>query len=240
MPSSSDTTGARSRPRISTGRANSERIPLGVGQRQGLGDELPEDGRDDGHGERHDDACDDAARRRCAEDAAPASPPAPGRCSGPANAAARKPTKVMTSWSTARKRPGWLMSRSTRRARLSPSSMSCWSRLRRTVTSAISAATNTPLSEDEHPDDEQLDERRPSAVPGVAVVRRLPAGSRMRGRHAHAPWCAAGTSWVTTEPAPVTRALADGHRRPQDGVRADERAVADDRPVLARGRRSWR
>ncbi len=36
----------------------------------------------------------------------------------PAKAAARKPMKVMTSWSTARNRPGWLMSRSTRCAPL--------------------------------------------------------------------------------------------------------------------------
>ena len=100
----------------------------------------------DGEGD-HDDGY---AAGRATHEPAPASLlQRLGDALAPAKAAARKPMKVMTSCSTARNRPGWLMSRSTRRAPLSPSSMSCWSRLRRTVTRAISAATNTPLSSDE-------------------------------------------------------------------------------------------
>src|SRR3972149_5996127 len=62
-----------------------------------------------------------------------------------AKAEAKKPTKVIPSWMTARKRPGWAISRRTRRADRLPSSTSCSMRVRRTVTRAISAAPKTPL-----------------------------------------------------------------------------------------------
>ena len=76
--------------------------------------------------------------------------------------------------------------------------MSCWSRLRRTVTSEISAATNTPLS------------RMSAAMMSSSrkEFHQVPddgSGRRSRGR-AGTPTTVVpgGTSWVTTEPAPVT------------------------------------
>ncbi len=110
--------------------------------------------------------------------------------------------KVMASWSTARKRPGLLMSRSTRWAPLSPSSMSCWSRLRRTVTSEISAATKTPLSRMRNAMMSSSPMAPISAVSGVGC--RPAAGWYGTRRDAHHRRVRAGTSWVTTDPAPVT------------------------------------
>jgi hypothetical protein len=57
-----------------------------------------------------------------------------------AKAEARKPRKLIPIWMTARNRPGLALRRWTRAAARSPSSTSCWRRLRRIVTSAISDA----------------------------------------------------------------------------------------------------
>ena len=158
-----------------------ERIALGVGQRQRLGHQLAEDGRDEGHRQR-----DQQQAMR------PAWPAAPGRLRArsasasamlaPAKAAARKPTKVMPSCRTARNRPGWETRRSTRRALCWPSSMSCWRRLLRTVTRAISAATKRPLSTMSTRDDERARRGRPSAGPGLVAGLHVCCGSR---GHAH-------------------------------------------------------
>ena len=63
-----------------------------------------------------------------------------------ANADARKPRKLMPIWMTARNRPGLPLRCWTRTAAPLPSSISCWIRLRRRVTRAISVAEKIPLS----------------------------------------------------------------------------------------------
>ncbi len=63
-----------------------------------------------------------------------------------AKADARKPRKLIPIWMTARNRPGSSLSRWTRIAARWPSSMSCWIRLRRIVTRAISVAAKIPFS----------------------------------------------------------------------------------------------
>ena len=70
-----------------------------------------------------------------------------------------------------------------------------------------------------------------------ATVWRAARGSRAGTPTASLP---AGTSRVTTAPAPVLRPLADLDRGDEHRVDADERAVADRRRVLAACRRSWR
>ena len=63
-----------------------------------------------------------------------------------AYADAKNPITVSPSWETARNRPGSACRRRTRLAAVWPSSASCSTRLRRSETSAISAATKNPSS----------------------------------------------------------------------------------------------
>ncbi len=117
-----------------------------------------------------------------------------------AKAEARKPRKLMPIWMTARKRPGLALRRWTRTAFLLPSSTSCWRRLRRIVTRAISVAEKMPLSE--HEDDDQAEFQDGAAHEGASSPAGLDRISRIRAGTPTAS-LPAGTSRVTTEPAPV-------------------------------------
>ena len=129
-----------------------------------------------------------------------------------------------------------------------PSSTSWSTRLRRSETSAISAATKTALSSDEQDDDPDLEERvahqaggssrdgagRRAPGPAAAAAGRARSGriSRIRAGTPTASF-PAGTSFVTTAPAPVFDVVAQGDGRPQHRVHAQEDALPDRRPVLA-------
>ena len=121
-----------------------------------------------------------------------------------------------------------LTSRLTRRAPRLPSSTSCSIRVRRTRTSEYSAATNRPLSRMSRA------MMRISTAIGYSVssVARLRSALADARRHADGQLARRHVLGDHRAGAGVG-ALADRQRRAQDGVRADERAVADDRLVLA-------
>ena len=216
---------------------------LGVGEGERLRDELAEDDREqrqeDGD---HDEG--DARRRRSAAGAERrrAVLASPSTRLTAANAEARKPMKVMPSWMTARNRPGSPCRRRTRLAPRLPSSTSCSSRLRRTVTRAISAADEDAVEEDEHDDDAELDGRRALIPAARRLAAGLGRGSRIRAGTPTAS-LPGGTSLVTTAPAPVLAPSPTVDRRDEHRVDAEERAVADRRvllagPVVVRGDRA--
>ena len=154
---------------------------------------------------------------------------------------------VSPIWVTARNRPGCCMSRRTRRAEPLPSSTSCSTRVRRIVTSAISAATKTPSSSVR-----RTMTRIWRTVPSAARRRlggagRPPSGFRPAvaasavafvdpsvAPERRRPAPPGGTSCVTTAPAPVFAPVAHRHRRDEHRVDAEERALADRRGELAR------
>ena len=125
--------------------ARRERDPLRVGQADLLGHELAEDDREDREQARDDHEGDRPGAPRKRPDVA-SQVAMPSTRLTAANAEARKPRKLIPIWMTARNRPGCSLSRRTRAAPPWPSSTSCWRRLRRSVTSAISVAEKTPLS----------------------------------------------------------------------------------------------
>ena len=108
------------------------------------------------------------------------------------------------------------------------------SRLRRTETSAISAATKNPSSSVRRtmtrssPIGTFTPMARPLRVPAVSAAARGSGPARRRRA------CPAGTSFVTTAPAPVFAPSPISTRRDEHRVDAEERPVADRRPVLAR------
>ena len=164
-------------------------------------------------------------------DAGPDSMPSPTRRSAsatarltPAKAEARNPMNVIASWMTARKRPGSDVRRRTRSAPRRPSSTSWSTRLRRSETSAISAATNTALSRTSRtmiPISSRVLPIRRGPLPRGSGGRRLglrvwlrvccvassPDAGIGRGSRIRAGMPTAslpgGTSRVTTAPAPV-------------------------------------
>ena len=102
----------------------------------------------------------------------------------PAKADARKPMNVIASWMTARNRPGSLVRRRTRPAPRRPSSISWSTRLGRSETRAISAATKTPLRRTSRtmiPSSMRVSPIRPASLP-----RRVPTGPGRR------PWAGSG------------------------------------------------
>ena len=189
-----------------------EREPLGVGERERLGHELAEQDRREAHEERHDEQREDVSRAR-----EPEGDERVGERVRDARAGERRGEEADERDADLDRSPG-----SARAARPAggrdgaprlPSSPSWRRRLRRTVTSAISAATNTPFSDDEHGDDEELGRvppiSRPARPPLQAGRCRLGRGLApdVTGRRIRAGTptaiLPAGTSWVTTEPAPV-------------------------------------
>ena len=158
-----------------------------------------------------------------------------------AYAEAKKPMTVRPSCDTARNRPGSSRRRRTRRAPALPSSTSCSTRLRRTETSAISAATKNPSRRVSRTMIRMSRHRSgPGSSRGVRHARRRPrdCGSRIRAGIPTAS-LPAGTSRVTTAPAPVfaSSPIVIGARSIVSTPEED--ALADRRPVLASGRRSW-
>ena len=135
---------------------------------------------------------------------------------------------------------GSLTRRRTRLAPRRPSSTSCSTRLRRIDTSAISAATKTPLMATSRmmKRSSTTGDRHPVPSSGGGFGR----GSRMRAGTPTAS-LPAGTSLVTTAPAPVFGVVAERDRRPQHRVDAEEDAArrpssGASRPVEVRGDRA--
>ena len=106
------------------------------------------------------------------------------------------------------------------------------------TTSAISAATKNAVEQRQDDDDQDLEDRAVHGRSPVGLVRRAGglAGSRAArgsGPGRRRPACPAGTSRVTTAPAPVLAPSPMSTRRDEHRVDADERALADRRAVLA-------
>ena len=187
--------------------ARRHRHALGVGEADLLGHELAEDDREDGQQAGHDDEGD--GRRRC---------PASGAELG-------QPGLHAVDQADRRERRGQeaqevdadlddrqeaarvgLEALDPDARRVLPSSMSCWSRLRRIVTRAISVAEKTPLSRTRttmRPSSKTAPltmGRHPRRVPtrpvGAAVPRPVARGCAP-GRRPRA--CRRGTSLVTTD-----------------------------------------
>ena len=152
----------------------------------------------------------------------------------PAKAAARKPMKVMPIWMTARKRPGSVLSRRTRRAPRRPSSMS-WSQ------AALAERDEGHLGrredrveQDQDDDDADLEDGSAHAVGSSrSGSGGLARGSRIRAGTPTAS-LPAGTSRVTTDPAPVLAPSPDRDRARRASCRRRGSPVADGRLVLAR------